>query len=993
MREDLRRWIADADTRGNVETFALRELMPDLAYQEGRESDLQSSLTGELFDLIREGTDEPRDWATVGNGLSRLARRRQGQMRSELYFYASSAFYLGGYSASAYLTMNMSNQDHLASDSYRACYDLLARPSTVRSEQVIALHSALRSGDQLAIVRLQEAAVDAVGKAQSVGPDAWVSAVVLSALLGRFSETNLRAVLPEGDDSRWDPLVNSFLERQPPVWDFFPSQRDAIESGLLTSDKTFSLQMPTGAGKTALTETVIFNHLSQSIDELAVLLVPFRSLGTELRASLGENLTALGYQVRTIYGGIVPSAEETSDLESVRVIIATPESLTGLLVSEPGLVKRLTLLVCDEGHLLDSQGGRGVGLELLLARFRARERPPRIVFISAIVPNIEEINVWLGGNSETVVRSEYRPADAEYAVLRPSAKAGRALRIGLEMQAPTDTDLPVRVLPGFLTADDFDYQNPETGRSKVWKNESIKAQAVATARKALPLGSVAVFTTTKMGNQGVLSLAQELIKQRDVGLPLPDPVGMIPAQSRTHVNEVVEYLANEYGADWTATLAVQNGAIVHHGDIPQETREVFEELIRDRHLRLVFCTSTLAEGVNLPIRTLVLHTTDRMEGGTRVSMLKREIKNLVGRAGRAGRDTKGLVICANPASWPAVKAVSHGAAGERVNGALLRLVQAANRTTTDRLDNELLENAESWLAVTDGIDATLLELLTDDIGPAEFEELARSLADSTYAYQLANDHARHNLETVFTLRARRLASLRADGRLSLSAGTGARVRLLDSVLDDLLPRYAFWTSDEAAIDETLLMALLEWAWSKSDMRRALITNYPQSNRDEEPVLPPVSDLYDQLVSWLRGNTFAEIARAHMYDLDRILRIHSGVVTFTLTTLIEQAIAVLAKHFEQTGEAIAPAIADLPDFLRYGTADVDVRDLLSNGVRHRRAAVLLGAEFENDVETFFLTPKERAARIIEENPSRWFAVLGSFVFTRTARDVGANVTLS
>ena len=991
MRDGLRRWIADADTRGNAEIFALGELMPDLAYQEGRDSDLQSSLTGELFDLIRDGTDDSRDWGTVANGFTRLARRLQGPARSDLFFYGSAAFYLGGFSASAYLTMRQATRDHLDSDSYEACYDILARPNAVRSEQVTELLEALRSGEQLTILLARGAAAEAVAEARATGPDAWVSAVVLAALLQMFEATNVRAVLPDGEDSTWDPLVDSFITRRPPVWDFFPSQRVAIEAGLLTSDDTYSLQMPTGAGKTALTETLIFSHLSRREgNDLVVVLVPFRSLGTELRASLGENLTALGYPTRTIYGGIVPSPEETDDLDAVRVIIATPESLTGLLDSAPELSERLTLLVCDEGHLLDSKGGRGVGLELLLARFRAREAPPRIVFVSAIVPNIDEINAWLGGTDETVVRSDFRPADAEYAVLRPSEKAGRSLRINLRMHAPSDTNLPSRVLPGFLTADDFNYVNPANERHRIWSNASIKAHAVAAARKALPLGSVAVFATAKTGNQGVLRLADELIAQQAAGLQLPDPADLIPAASQFRIAEVVEYLTQEYGPTWTGTQAVQNGAVVHHGDIPQETREVLEELLRGKHIRLVFCTSTLAEGVNLPIRTLVLYSTERMEGRTRVRMLTREIKNLVGRAGRAGTETKGLVICANPDSWAAVKAVADGAPGERVNGALLTLIQEANRSTGTRLDNQLLETEQSWLAVTDGIDATLLELLSDELDPDEFIELARELAHSTFAYQLANSQARDRLEQVFTLRAARLAALRANGRLSLSTGTGARARLLDSVLDDLLPRYD-WTADEAAIDEPLLRAILGWAWTQSDMRRSLIESYPQPGHD--PALPPVDDLYDQLVPWLNGDTFAEIAQGHKYDIDRILRIHSGVVSFTLATLVEQAIAVLTRYFEQTGQDIAPVITLLPNFLRYGTTSTDARDLLANGVRHRRAAILLGAEFTTDLDTFFLTPIEQAARILEADPERWRETLGSFVFARTVRDVGADPTLT
>src|SRR5690606_15363651 len=128
---------------------------------------------------------------------------------------------------------------------------------------------------------------------------------------------------------------------------------------------------------------------------------------------------------RCAYGGTVPTGDEVRDLDSTRVMVATPEALSGILSAEPAFFRRIALVICDEGHLLDG-AGRGVSLELLLARMRAREDAPRIVFVSAIVPNIEEINSWLGGTTETVVRSDYRPALAEFAVLQPVGKGAGA---------------------------------------------------------------------------------------------------------------------------------------------------------------------------------------------------------------------------------------------------------------------------------------------------------------------------------------------------------------------------------------------------------------------------------------------------------------------------------------------------------------------------------------------------------------------------------------
>src|SRR5690606_37749482 len=271
-------------------------------------------------------------------------------------------------------------------------------------------------------------------EALRIGPDAWIPARLFEQLMKRFLATNVRAVLPlrPEEPDFWTPFVYSLLSRRPPSWEFFPSQIDAINRGLFERNETFSLQMPTGAGKTALCETLLYWHAKSTDTDVAILLVPYRSLASELRSSLVKRLNDLGIRARCAYGGTVPTGDEVRDLDDTRVVVATPEALSGLLAAGGDFFRRVSLVICDEGHLLDG-GGRGVGLELLLARMRAREGgAPRFVFVSAIVPNIEEINAWLGGTANGVVRSDYRPAIAEYAVLRMKGK-GASTSVALDM--------------------------------------------------------------------------------------------------------------------------------------------------------------------------------------------------------------------------------------------------------------------------------------------------------------------------------------------------------------------------------------------------------------------------------------------------------------------------------------------------------------------------------------------------------------------------------
>lgn len=981
MRETLGRWIADAETNHAIEDFRLDARLAQLDYLDDRGTDLYYSLVGELFDMVRDGAGDSADWASVGRGLDSVSQELQDGAEADALFFASVAFYLGGYPASAIMTMRRADPQYWETDVENAAYELLTRSTNPDTPLTGALLQSIRAGDLHIVDAAVAAAEDNAARALDVGPEEWVAHRLYLALLRRFQQTNLRAVLPDGVIGRWDPLVESFLDRKQPVWDFFPSQIEAIDAGLLTSSQSYSLQMPTGAGKTALTETLIYDHLTRSPDSKAVLLVPYRALARELRGSVGRHLTSMGLLSRTVYGGTVPGIEESEDLDDVRVIIATPEALTGLIGAHPELLPAISLVVCDEGHLLDS-GARGVGLELLLARLKARDPSPRTVFVSAIVPNVEEINTWLGGSDATVVRSDYRPSIAEFAVLRPDG-SGKTATIGLELHEPV-TSVPSHTLPEFLRPADFQYTNPITRRRNTYAYSSTKTRAVAAARKALALGPVAVFATEKGGNRGVAGLANELLKQIDSGLALPVPLNYV--NDLELVESVVAYLSREFGDGWVGTMVLRVGAIVHHGDVPQETREVLEELVSDRHVSMVMCTSTLAEGVNLPLRTMVLYSVKRSsDGSAPEAMLARDIKNLVGRAGRAGSSTRGLVICANPDDWTVVSPVAEGQPGEPVEGAVIELIRRLARALARnqrQLTNGVLEANALLFPLVDGVDAALIELIRDELGEDEFIQIAEGLASETFAAAKANNNERALLHTVFQLRARRIVEMRSTGRLALARTSSTRPRLVDRVINDLIPRYNRWSATDSPVDEELVRVLVDWALQQPEFTSDVETEYRGTG---------ITDFGDSLttlvIAWLEGRSYEQIAARVSVTTDVLLRIHAKVVLYNLVTLVEQSVALIEEYFTETRDvALAPAITSLPDFLRLGVSTPAARELLARGMRHRLAAIALGTDpAMHTSSNIFATPWSIARDLLTDEDT-WLPRLGALVYRRTVSDV-------
>lgn len=992
MRDTLLKWIGDADAIKHQKHFRIQELPLGMSYTENRRDDLYIALVGELFSMMRRSAKKsqsvkPDDWAYVGNAFGQfLGNVHTGVADNltvgskEASLFSAAAFFLGGFPASAYLIIK-ANSPEFDSDIDKACCELLVKSGLPESEEVRLLRELLVSGEMESISDLSDQVKAEMDEALFVGPDEWIPLRLFSVLLDRFQATNIRAVLPEGGSIFWDDLVKSFTNRG--VWDFFPSQIEAITRGLLTEGGSFSLQMPTGAGKTALCETLLYYHLRQYPNSVAVLLVPYRSLASELKRSVVKRLNTMGIRSRSAYGGTVPTEAEKGAFDDLRALVATPETLSGILSVNHDFRDRISLIICDEGHLLDAES-RGIGLELLLSRFKASQQSKaRFVFVSAIVPNIEEINTWLGGTDDSVVRSQYRPAIAEYSKLTKNKHNNKVHDLHMH---PHDADISYK-LRSFLCPDDFRWFKTETKRYNTYNHSSIKTLAVAAARKSLPMGAAVIFCANKRGNQGAIGVAEELVKQLACDLKIANPIDYA---GRTAVEETADYLTREYGPDWIGAKVVRLGAFLHHGDIPQETREVLEQQIADNHIRFGICTSTLAEGVNLPIRTLVLYSVQRMGAdGTRTELSTRDIKNLVGRAGRAGANTKGLVICANEDQWPLVEAVALQEEGDDVKGALRELLQRASRAIgnrTGQIENSLLEQIPEFQSLIDGVDSVLIDLAVEELGEEEFKEMAVSLAEHTFAAQTGDASSKNLLNTIFSLRAERVLTIKDQARLGWIRETGAKVRLIDLVERELLPAYEDWGDVSDPLNEVFLEKILSFAWARDEIQTAFTVSF---GIEKEAFTGNEKRRFIRFVtSWLKGNTFQKMALEAELKVDRALGAYTNLISYELQTLVEQSIALLEKMVESRLDLLPSAVTDFSDHLRYGVATNIGRMLATHGITHRRAYVTLGDAMEN---YYFGSTNRKfmfleARKVMESDRLGWNEILGKLMLERTFSDL-------
>ncbi len=261
------------------------------------------------------------------------------------------------------------------------------------------------------------------------------------------------------------------------------------------------------------------------------------------------------------------------------------------------------------------------------------------------------------------------------------------------------------------------------------------------------------------------------------------------------------------------------------------------------------------------------------------------------------------------------------------------------------------------------------------------------LADQTFASQQADEASKRLLQNVFELRARRVVGIRSAGRLEWIRQTGARPRMLDSVEAGLLPQRATWDDVTDPLDGSIVSTMLDWAWGQADVQDALRDAHRlEDNADTSELKQPFLATVD---AWLGGSRFRDIALVSKLDIDDLLGVHGGVVSYVLQTVIEQAVALLAKLLEGQGRVLAPAVLAFPEHLRFGVPTAAARVLASGGIRHRSAAVELGNALRNNGDDR-ATLLALARGSIGTYPAQWEKRLGTLVFKNTLSDLSSAI---
>lgn len=753
MNSKLKKWIIDTVEADMRSSYRKSQALPFEYEFMDRYADFYVNMLTRMFNILNgeysERYDEDkqkRELLNLVHGLEIFNEQWRksdfvGVNRNDNALYVAVIYYLCNYEAVAAMYIRECRLENLRTDAAQMIYYIISGGDCSGKEiENHGIKAWLTKGDNAELSKFKTLLKEHAEQMNYDNADDFFDSQLLLHVLNKFQEDNIRKDLYTFDNTvSWNQYLNYTFRKH--IFSFLPSQREALHKGLLSYNRSFSLRMPTSAGKSYITELLIYQELQKTPNAKILYLAPLRSLGHELREKYRSISSQLDFTYRSLYGGSSMTGTEAI-LAEADLFITTPETFMSLEGSIDDILRQFTLVICDEGQLIESVG-RGLDYEMLLSRLRKQEHV-RFLFISAIIPNIGDINTWLGGTVGEVGESNYRPCTIRFGV------------------ASTDkTSITLHVYENVNKKSLFDFTSfVNKDESKGFKLDTQKNRACLMAMKSLDAGSVMLYSTFKKKeyNASCYKYGECIANIIQKG-KLPSPRSFLNTNQRNLLDLLCEFTEYNFGTDYYETNFMKEGFAVHTGSLPQEMREIVETGYEKGALRMIICNSTLAEGVNFPIRTLVLGDIRHPSGK---GWMEREVlMNVIGRVGRAGRETYGFVICADKAWW----FVKEAASGENLNYAkgmlndiafeILKVERRLQRQLTDDEVNYML--SESGLV--ESIDKMLM-LSTDDF--TTDEDVSLDVSSSSLSYHLGNDKHKKQITRIFSVRNSYLHGLSND---------------------------------------------------------------------------------------------------------------------------------------------------------------------------------------------------------------------------------------
>ena len=416
--------------------------------------------------------------------------------------------------------------------------------------------------------------------------------------------------------------VLAFFQEQWGINQLHPPQYEAMEP--LFNENNILLAIPTASGKSLVAYIAILNQLLNiNPGSRAVYIVPLKALASEKFDELKEIGNHLGLKIGL---GIGDATSEAKNIDDSDILICTSEKLDSLMRTRSELMSNVSVVVADEFHLLHD-ASRGPTLEINLTRLRTLRPNAQLIALSATVGNCEILAAWL---EATLVQSDWRPVDLEYSTLHDRHLEPRKIQSSSLDSSPQILS-PPRHLEG-----------PLSHPAWIVVQDTIEQG-----------GQVLVFVGTRRSAQSEAKKLSDRVKKR---FAKEQPERLI------ELEQVAESLDGRNQTSMGELLAhcVRGGVAFHHAGLTHRQRQTIESAFKKGLILALCATPTLAAGVNLPARRVLVRDIKRWDDGMSRPLPVMEVHQMLGRAGRPRYDSVGeaWVLCKGTDGWQVADEVS-----------------------------------------------------------------------------------------------------------------------------------------------------------------------------------------------------------------------------------------------------------------------------------------------------------------------------------------------
>lgn len=419
---------------------------------------------------------------------------------------------------------------------------------------------------------------------------------------------------------------------------FTPPQSEALKAGVLQGNNVVVVS-PTASGKSLIAELVLVNSAING--KIGVYATPLKALANEKYEEFSF-WRKYGLKVGITTGDYDEPGEWLGNFD---IIVATYERLDSIFRLRPSWLERMSVLVIDEFHTIGDDN-RGPVVELLVVR--AIQSDKQIVCLSATVGNPDELAEWLNAK---LVLSNWRP---------------------------------VKLIEGFYS------RIPKVIKFSDGKIEKVKGDLITH-----------IVKRAMLDNYQVLFFRQSRARAESTARK----IALLTKGSVKDVDKLLNRLKRESPSKaevQSLEELIRRGTAYHHAGLSHAARKIIEEGFREGLIKFVSATPTLAAGINLPARRVLIYT-KRYEGGYLRPISIGEYKQMAGRAGRPQYDPYGEAIIADTTSesegWRYVQGSPEPVRSSLISERAMRIhLLSIISTGYANTDDELFELMKSTLA-------------------------------------------------------------------------------------------------------------------------------------------------------------------------------------------------------------------------------------------------------------------------------------------------------